>query len=206
MPRLFFTNQPGGYGSYLTDILDQHGVAVQHAGGFYSGGQCGDSNHEILCTNISAPSWLAFSGTFDIIHFNSGLHDLANYAPKGQPSTQIPLSQYGANLATIYKRFATKAKKVIWVSTTPVPNVPQAYGRTYELAVDYNKEALTALQSLVAPDALLVNDLWSDFISVCGALYTNCSLQLPANVHLTTAGQEFAAQASAKVILKALGM
>jgi len=130
---------------------------------------------------------------------------LADYAGNNQTSTQVPLPQYAANLVSLFKRLATKAKKVIWVSTTPVPNVPQTYGRTYELAVDYNKAALTALQSLVAPDTLVVDDLWSDFISVCGALYTNCTLQLPANVHLTTAGQEFAAQAASKVILKALG-
>jgi len=69
---------PGGYGGALEKLLTARGVSVQHAGGDYSGGQCADTRNGLRCSNASAPSWLAFDGTFDVIHFNFGLHDVAN--------------------------------------------------------------------------------------------------------------------------------
>ena len=35
----------------------------------------------------------------------------------------MDLPQYGANLAEIYRRLASKGKKLIWTTTTPCPNV-----------------------------------------------------------------------------------
>jgi hypothetical protein len=34
---------PGGYGGVLKGLLEESGVAVQHAGGFFSGGQCSNT-------------------------------------------------------------------------------------------------------------------------------------------------------------------
>ena len=152
-------------GGALEALLAARGVAVQHAGGDYSGGQCGDTRHGLQCTNASSPSWLAFSGQFDLAHMNFGLHDLADYGPQ---LPQLPIPQYTANLATIFKRVAAKAKAVMWTSTTPCPDVPTSYGRTYELVVEYNKAAAAALTAAAAPAPLLVNDLFAAFIAHCG--------------------------------------
>jgi hypothetical protein len=76
---------PGGYGHALELLLAAKGVYAQHAGGEFSGGQCGDTRQGMLCTNATGPGYLNFSGTFDLIHFNYGLHDLANYSPALPP-------------------------------------------------------------------------------------------------------------------------
>ena len=41
----------------------------------------------------------------------------------GEGKEHVDLSQYGANLAEIYRRLATKGKNLIWTTTTPCPNV-----------------------------------------------------------------------------------
>jgi acyl-CoA thioesterase-1 len=193
---------PGGYGGALEKLLAARGITAQHAGGDFSGGQDADTRTGLRCTNSSAPSWLSFAGTFDVIHFNFGLHDLANYGPT---LPQLPLPDYERNLAAIYARLAARAKRVVWTSTTPAPDVPQPYNRSYALVEEYNAAALRALTAAAAPGKLLVDDLWSAFIARCGAHYTACPLQLPKNVHLTPEGIAFAAAEAEKVILAALG-
>ena len=66
-----------------------------------------------------------------------------------------------ATLGFLLRSWAPRASKaLIWASTTPVPNVTTSVGRTYELAVAYNKQALASL-SAVAGASLVVDDLWS---------------------------------------------
>jgi hypothetical protein len=192
---------PGGYGHALELLLAAKGVAVQHAGGNYGGGQCGDTRLGLACTNASgtsAYSYLNFAGTFDLIHFNYGLHDLADYGPT---LPQLPLPIYGRNIATIFARLAARAKQVMWTSTTPCPDVPTSYNRSYTLVEEYNAQAIKSL-----PAGVLVNDLWTAMVKHCGSHYKSCDLQLPANVHLTPAGINFTAAVAAKDILAALGL
>jgi hypothetical protein len=193
---------PGGYGHALETLLAAAGVASQHAGGEYGGGQCGDTREGLVCTNTTGGiSYLTVEGVFDLCHFNYGLHDLANYSAA---LPRLPLPQYAQNLLTIYKRLQTKCKLVMWTSTTPVPDVPTSYGRTYELPIQYNAEALKVLTSAAPAGKLLINDLWSHMIKFCGDHYKSCLLQLPANVHLTEAGINFTAHSAAEDILAAL--
>lgn len=128
--------------------------------------------------------------------------DLANYSAA---LPRLPLPIYGSNLQTIYARLASKSAKVMWTTTTPCPNVPTSYGRSYVLVEEYNKQALDSLTA-VAGGSLLVNDLWTAMVDFCGQHYTACTLQLPQNVHLTPAGEAFLAAAAAKDILAALGL
>lgn len=158
-----------------------------------------------------------------------GLHDLADYGPA---LPQLPVNecalrltmrwgatQYhpphilsslcadAANIVTIYKRLRARAKKVMWTTTSPCPDVPTSYGRTYDLPVEYNAHALAALKaSLPAGEEVLVNDLWTAMIGKCGVRYKTCALQLPANVHLSVEGIAFAAGTTAKAIRAALGV
>ena len=203
---------PGGYGTALAQLLEAAGVAVQHAGGSYGGGQCSNTVKGMLCTNLATPNNylnIPGGGSFSLVHFNYGLHDLVAACvpggPGGECEEHVPLSPptYGANLVALYERFATIAPMVMWTTTTPVPNVTTSMGRTYELAIQYNEQALMFLSSHT-PSGLLVNDLWSDMIAHCGVGYTSCDLQLPANVHLTPAGIAFTAQSAFKAITAAL--
>jgi hypothetical protein len=118
----------------------------------------------------------------------------------------LPLPAYSANIAEIFTRLQSRARLVMWTSTTPVADVPQPFNRTYGLAVEYNKAALAAVTAANGGKAPLVNDLWGAFIKRCGERYKSCDLQLPANVHLTPAGIAFAAASAASDILRALGV
>ncbi len=194
---------PGGYGHVLEQLLEAKGVSVQHAGGDFGGGQCGDTRLGLVCTNTSGPGYLNTPGTFDLIHFNYGLHDLANYSAA---LPRLPLPQYEANLQAIYARLQSRSKLVMWTSTTPAPNVTQPFGRSFQIVKTYNEHALSALTSVATGGKLLINDLWTAMVDHCGYEYTKCDLQLPENVHLTPAGIDFTAASAAKDILAALGM
>ncbi len=83
---------PGGYGHALELLLTAKGVAVQHAGGNYGGGQCADTRQGLVCTNLTnSAGYLNFAGRFDLIHFNYGLHvrgpleRASPHAPRRQP-------------------------------------------------------------------------------------------------------------------------
>ena len=170
----------------------------------------------LLCTDPNTGgNWLNVSGTYNVIHFNFGLHDLVAPGP-GEGKEHVELPQYGENLVTIYKRFAAKAKHVIWTTTTPCPNVTTSMGRSDAKVVAYNAQALSSLSSLpslpslpsggAAPAAagLLVDDLYAAVDGYCGKDYKTCDLQLPANVHFTPSGCLFMAERVTKSVLAAL--
>eukprot|EP01043_Picozoa_sp_COSAG02_P028305 COSAG02_NODE_1711_length_11223_cov_5.622348_4_plen_249_part_00 len=67
---------PGGYGDDARQLLTKLGMRVWHNGGWGSGGQASNTVKGLHCTNSSTPgNWLNVSGTYDVIHFNFGLHE-----------------------------------------------------------------------------------------------------------------------------------
>lgn len=77
-------------------------------------------------TNCSATStglqsltaWLG-NGPWEVIHFNFGLHDL-KLPPEG--IRHAPPETYEKNLRELVRRLQATGAKLIWASTTPVPN------------------------------------------------------------------------------------
>ena len=70
---------PGGYGLNVQHILGAKGINVEHAGGWFSGGQCSNTVKGLSCTTPNfTNNYLNFTGTYDVIHFNYGLHDLVS--------------------------------------------------------------------------------------------------------------------------------
>jgi len=73
--------------------------------------------------------WLApTNGTWDVIHFNFGLHDLKlgtggkdNHPYATSDGHQVSLEDYEMNLSQIVATFKTTGAAVVWCSTTPVP-------------------------------------------------------------------------------------
>lgn len=116
----------------------------------------------------------------------------------------MAIPQYGSNLQAIWNRLAPRAKKVIWTTTTPCPNVTTSMGRTNAHVQAYNTEALSSLTA-VAGSGLLVDDLYTAVEQACGVNYKSCDLQLPANVHFEPKGCEFLGEHVTKSILAALG-
>jgi lysophospholipase L1-like esterase len=130
-------------------------------------------------------AWLG-EGHYDVISFNFGLHDLKLDSGKHQVETE----QYKANLNIILEALRKTGAKLVWVTTTPVPdgklNPPRARGDVER----YNAAAMEVLRGKV--DA--VCDLYE------AVLPRETELQLKENVHFNPAGYEFLATRVATVI------
>lgn len=196
---------PGGYGGNVRTSLTKLGVNVWHQGGWLSGGQASSTIKGLRCTDPDVDgNWLNVSGTYDVAHFNFGLHDLVDPGP-GEGAQHVDLGQYGANIAEIYGRLSSIAKTVIFATTTPCPNVTTSMGRTDAKVRAYNADALAGLQAMGTSD-FVVDDLHQSVISYCGTDYKTCDLQKEANVHFEAKGCAFLGDKVTQSILDALGM
>ena len=145
--------------------------------------------------------WLAVGGddkTWDVIHFNFGLHDLKYVDDRKQPSTperghyQVPPDQYRENLQTIVDRLKRTGATLIWRNTTPVPDGTEM--RVAGDAAKYNAIAAEVMQASGIP----THDLYTF------AKANEAEIQLPANVHYTPEGSARLADEVARVIREAL--
>lgn len=145
-------------------------------------------------------AWLG-NGKWDVIHFNFGLHDLVFMGPDGKrgvdPKTpgakhQVPLDEYEKNLTAIVAKLKATGAKVIWCSTTPVPEGTGS--RLADEAVQFNTVAAKVMAAAGVP----TNDLHSY------AKAKLADIQLPANVHFTGEGSKYLAEKVAAEIEKAL--
>ena len=140
-------------------------------------------------------SWLGDS-SWDVIHFNWGLHDIAMLDPQGERSSQgarqVPIEQYTQYLNTLLDRLQQTGASLIWCATTPVPD--GADGRKKGDDVLYNAAAGNIMRAHSIP----INDLYTY------ALQRLDDIQLPANVHFTPEGSAELAKAVADHILEAL--
>ncbi|CAG7618926.1 SGNH/GDSL hydrolase family protein [Paenibacillus allorhizosphaerae] len=122
--------------------------------------------------------WLG-SKKWRIIHFNWGLHDL-KYLQDGALDLAGRLvstpEQYEQHLRTLATRLQQTGARLIWASTTPVPE--GAVGRVPGSELTYNDRAAKVMNEL----GIAVNDLHGH---VADRLDGN---QLPRNVHFTDEG------------------
>jgi hypothetical protein len=131
---------------------------------------------------------------WDVIHFNWGLHDLKFVDEKGQLSNaqtgkhQIPLDQYEQNLRQLTQRLQKTGAKLIWCSTTPVPE--GAGGRSPGDELRYNEVAAKVMKELNVP----TDDLYTF------AKPRLKEIQRPANVHFTTEGSKVLSEQVVKEI------
>jgi len=138
--------------------------------------------------NIDA--WLS-KGKWDVISFNWGLHDLKmDEAGKHQ----VPIEAYEQNLRELVKRMMATGAKLIWVSTTPVPEGKLSPPRKNSDVVAFN----AAAKKVMDDNGVAVHDLYSF------ALGKLKEIQRPANVHFTDAGSAALAERVAASIENAL--
>jgi acyl-CoA thioesterase-1 len=134
--------------------------------------------------------WLGTS-QWEVIHFNWGIHDL-KYMPDGK--RQVEPADYEANLRSLVATLQATGAKLIWATTTPIPegelNPPRRFGQVAE----YNAIAAKVMNE----KGIAINDLNSH---VTPQLAT---LQKPRDVHFTTEGSAHLAQQVAKAISQAL--
>ncbi len=151
--------------------------------------------------------WLRPGEKWDLIHFNHGLHDLSYRFPddrdrndKGEyasPSNggrpNVPLDRYEANLRVIVKRLKATGARLVFASTTPVPESDAAkYVKDSELP--YNEVA----RRVMAEEGVKWNDLWA------AVKPRQAELQGRRNVHFLSKGSTFLAAQVADAIRREL--
>jgi len=144
--------------------------------------------------------WLG-SGKWDVIHFNFGLHDLkyaderGNLVAVDRGTQQVPVGQYEKNLEELVTRLEKTGAKLIWASTTPVPEGAQ--GRVPGDEVKYN----AAAKRVMDKHGVAINDLHA----FASQFKDEKAIQMERNVHFMRSGSVELARQVVAHILKALG-
>ena len=125
--------------------------------------------------------WLG-DGKWDVIHFNFGIHDRAT-----------PLADYTQRLEQLVARMQKTGAKVIWATTTPIPD-DAAKKQTAASIIERNQAAATVMKQ----HNVAVDDL---FTAITPQL---AKLQNPNDVHFNAAGYEFLGQQVGASILSVL--
>jgi len=148
---------------------------------------------------LKVDEWIG-STKWDIIHFNFGLHDLKHVnAETGANSTssedplQADVKQYSLNLKFIVRRLKRTGAKLIFATTTPVPEKSSPL-REPEQVILFNKAALRIMNK----NKIEVNDMYGY------ALPMLKEIQRPGNVHFTPEGYKKLAERVSEYILKEL--
>ena len=111
-------------------------------------GNCSSTGY----TLSKLPEWLG-PGKWDVIHFNWGLHD-AKLPPEGVRHS--PPDVYEKNLRELVQRLQATGAKLIWATTTPVPNGGNiAPNRRFDSIDKYNAIAARVMREL----GVATNDL-----------------------------------------------
>ena len=125
--------------------------------------------------------WLG-EGQWDVIHFNFGIHD-----------RNTPLAEYSQRLEQLVERMKTTGAKLVWASTTPIPD-DAAKKQTAASIVERNEAAA----AIMAKHDVTVDDL---FTTITPHLET---MQNPNDVHFNAGGYEFLGQRVADAITETL--
>ncbi|MSU78803.1 MAG: SGNH/GDSL hydrolase family protein [Gemmataceae bacterium] len=133
--------------------------------------------------------WLG-DGKWDVIHFNWGLHDLK----LGSGKHQVPSDEYEKNLRQLVKTMKATSAKLIWCSTTPVPEGKLNPPRKNSDVIAYNAIA----KKVMDENSVAINDLYAF------ALPQMDKIQQPVNVHFSAKGSKVLADRVAAAIEAAL--
>lgn len=146
--------------------------------------------------------WLQIDGgKWDVIHFNWGLHDLKHVKPDGAASElatdppQATVEVYEKQLREIVAKLKAAGAKLVFATTTPVPEGRMKVYRTDVDAVRYNAAAVRVMKE----NGIAINDLYAF------ARPRLAELQMqPANVHFTPKGSEALAAEVVRALRAAL--
>jgi hypothetical protein len=125
--------------------------------------------------------WLG-DGKWTVIHFNFGIHDRGT-----------PLADYTQRLEQLIQRMKKTGAKLIWASTTPIPDDP-ARKQTAASIVERNRTAA----ELMARHGIAIDDL---FTAITPHL---AEMQNPGDVHFNGQGYDFLGQTVATSIEQAM--
>lgn len=135
--------------------------------------------------------WLG-TGKWDVIHFNHGIHDL-KIMPDGK--RQVEPADYERNLRAIVARLKATGAKLIFATTTPIPDGELNPKRSFGKVPEYNEIATRVMTG----NGVAINDL-NQWITPRFA-----ELQVPKDLHYRAQGYEFLARQVAAAIQDAIG-
>jgi lysophospholipase L1-like esterase len=147
---------------------------------------CGPSTYGVQMVE----AWLG-KGKWDVVHFNFGLHDLKSMF---DGYYQVSPDDYERNLRRIVFRLKQTGARLIFATTTPVPEGNLSPPRLPADVVLYNNRALNVMKE----NGVAVNDLYSFALPHLG------EWQLPANVHFKDPGSAALGKEVARVIAEQL--
>jgi len=144
----------------------------------------------------SMEKWLD-NRDWDVILFNFGLHDMVHKDSSGKydvvnGSIAVPLKEYKKNLEAIADKLNETTAKVIFVTTTMVPE--GASGRKTPSVPEYNEVALKVMKK----KNIQVVDLYQPSLEI------HPSNSKPKDVHYTPKGYELLATILVKEIKEVL--
>jgi arylsulfatase A-like enzyme/lysophospholipase L1-like esterase len=180
-----------GYTSMVRDRLA--GQAEVHR----PSANCGDTRAGLKNLEL----WLG-DQSWDVIHFNWGLHDLCYRHPdskvqgnrdKVRGTQAVPLGDYATNLQELVQRLQKTGATLIWASTSYVP-VGEA-GRYVGDERRYNAVA----EKIMKAHGIAINDLHATTANFPATLFKN-----PGDVHYLPEGYEKLANQVADKIREAL--
>ena len=135
--------------------------------------------------------WLKIDGGgFDVIHFNFGLHDIKRVKPNGQNSNdpndsrQAEPDKYREQLTAIVAKLKSSGAKLIFATTTPVPEGGVKPHRDVSDPAKYNQIA----GEIMKEHGVTINDLYKF------AQPRLKEIQRPVNVHFTPEGSRALAE------------
>lgn len=136
-------------------------------------------------------AWLG-EGRWDVIHFNFGLHD-AKLPPEG--TRHSPPDVYEKNLRELVKRLKATGAKLIWASSTPIPNGGVlAPNRRFGDIDHYNAIAAKVMKE----NGVAINDL-----NAAIAPHVK-EHQKPMDVHFLDSGSGLLAKRVSEAVVRAL--
>ncbi|MHC4376209.1 MAG: SGNH/GDSL hydrolase family protein [Planctomycetota bacterium] len=149
-----------GYTQPVRELLGEDYVVVRPTNAKGGAENCAGTNKGV--ENIDR--WIALEGgDWDVIHYNFGLHDLKRVHPEtGKNSTdpndpyQADPERYRAQLGAITERLEATGARLIFATTTPVPEGVRPY-RAPSDPLTYNAVALEVLEGR----DVVVNDLFT---------------------------------------------
>ncbi len=138
----------------------------------------------------SIDKWLG-DGKWDVIHFNFGIHDL-KIMPTGK--RQVEPVDYEKNLRSLVVKLKATGAKLIWATTTPIPDGDLTSDRHFGKVAEYNDIA----KNVMTENGIAIDDL--------NAAITPhiAEVQNPKDVHYKPEGYDILAKQVAASIEAAL--
>jgi len=137
-----------------------------------------------------AEQWIG-DQKWDVIHFNFGLHDIKIMAGGKQ---QVEIEDYEKNLRETVGKLKKSGAKLIFATTTPVPDAKQSPMRHSADVLKYNAVAIKVMKE----EGVAVNDLYELILPKLS------KVQKSANVHFNPQGSKSLSEGVVKSVEEAL--